>query len=438
MGRLRVIADLVIVGGGPAAAHVLAALARARFAGRVVVIERGTQVGVGLPYGEAADPRHTLGRVATRRRKRGEVLRAQFEQAAKKLDAIVERETTARGIARRDGAWHIETDRGEIAAERAVLATGHWHTNRLAHVARAVDWRWDVRRLAAIGAREDVLVLGTSQSAIDLAIALADLTTGTITLASRRGLLPSVWGPLLGSKTAPGRAVQLDRLRGRDGVRLSDIIEAVRGDLAGAPPPAPLADGVATLRRDLEVALAAQRDRREIAWQAVLWPTVPAVFDLFPQVLAEDRLALAPHWYGALRHLEAIHTGNARRILALVDTGRVRVRALGTADPLDALAADRVIDARGHDPDLAASDDRFLHAVLASGHASPAQIPFADGVRRLDTGGLWVDPATFLVRDARGATANLHALGPLTLGQYPVYLGLWALRRAAARIARAI
>jgi uncharacterized NAD(P)/FAD-binding protein YdhS len=450
-------ANVVIVGGGPAGTHVLAALAQRRQAParRIVVIERGSELGPGLPYGEAADPRHTLGRVPARRRARGRVLRAQVERACEVLaerGSAVElwRDTTARSLRRAGGGWTVDTDRAAISSEHVVLATGHWHVNRLAGVERAVDWRWDARRLhAAIRDVEDVVVLGTSQSAVDIALALAE-RRGRVTLASRRGLLPSVWGPV--RATRPAR--RLARLRDRAQVRLRDVFDAIRAELGDEPcerldgDPWTARDGTATLRRDLAAALDARRCEREIPWQAVLWPTVPVVFDLFPRLVAEDRLALAPRWYLFLRYLEAIHVANARRILELVDAGRIRVCALGrdTAIVEDAhgvtasgelgdARGHRIVDARGHDPRIASSDDTFLRGVLASGVAVPARAPFLAGGSYLETGGLWVDPASFRVRDDLGRTGTLYALGPLTMGQFPVYLGLWALRRAAALIA---
>nr|HEX4316471.1 FAD/NAD(P)-binding protein [Kofleriaceae bacterium] len=466
------IADVAIVGGGAACAHVLHALARERLARplRVVVIERGADVGAGLAYGDAADPRHTFGRVATRRRDRGKALRA---QAARAIDALaargssveVRRGTVARGFRRDAGGFAIDVEPGDaITAEHVVLATGHWHVDRLAHVERAVDWRWDVRRLhAGVRDGDDVVVLGTSQSAIDIAIALSSRGT-RVALASRRGLVPSVWGPLRATRPAADTGANLARLRARDAVvRLADIADAVRADLSalGATPCddplgepwRPRGDGLATLRADLAAAVDARRAAREIPWQAVLWPTVPAVFDLYPRLVAEDRVALEPSWYLLLRYLEAIHVANARRVVELADAGRLTVVALGrdvaiaedaagvvVSGELAAARGHRIVDARGPDPRVARSDDPFLHAVLASGVAvagraaylAPHDPPF------VDTGGLWVDPATFRVRDDAGRTANLYALGPLALGQFPVYLGLWALRRAGASIAAAI
>ncbi len=52
----------------------------------------------------------------------------------------------------------------------------------------------------------------------------------------------------------------------------------------------------------------------------------------------------------------------------------------------------------------------------------------------LVTGGLWVDPETFALRDREGRSHGLFALGPLTVGQFPFYAGLWATRRAAGLI----
>jgi uncharacterized NAD(P)/FAD-binding protein YdhS len=476
-------ADLVIVGGGPAATGVLVALARRPgVLGRLVVVERGDTCGPGLPYGEAADPRHTYGRVPVRRRDKGKALREQFVRARDVLESagttvVLQTETTAERLSAGAGCWQVDTDRGRIEASRAVLATGHWHVCHLAHIARAVDWRWDVRRLhAMLRDDEDLVVLGTSQSAIDVALALGARRErvragGKVILASRRGLLPSVWGPTnLSSSTRRG-ATHLEALRTREDVRLSDVLAAIQRDVrdlggdacSEADPEAvlgPPADGAAVLRRDLATAIAARRIRRELPWQAAVWRSMPPALDIFPRLPAEDRLALAPRWSGFLRHLEAIHVAAAAQLLALVDAGLVQVRALGfdpviteeaggvrVCGPHAEIRGHRVLDARGPDPRIDRSDDAFLHSVLASGHAVAARIPFAGapptrddvivraGRAHLVTGGLWLDLASFRVRDDAGSTDSLYALGALTQGQLPLYLGLWGIRRGAERIA---
>jgi uncharacterized NAD(P)/FAD-binding protein YdhS len=448
--------DLVIAGAGAAGTHVLAALAQRKHSRirRIAVLEAGADPGPGLAYGEAADPLHTLGRVPWRRRDKGNLLRGQLASSIATLrerGVIVELfdRCPARSLDRRGGAWVIESPRATVEAPRCVLATGHWHVHALAGIERAVDWRWDVRRLA-IRDDEDVVVLGASQSAIDVAIALAARRSwrGRIALASRTGLLPRVWGHLGPSRHSPGGARRLDGLRGGS-PRLADVVAATRADLDAAGASwdellAPRGNGIAVLCDDVSAALASRATKREIPWQSVLWPTVPAVFDVFPQLPAEDRLAIVPHTYTALRHLEAIHVANARRIVKLAAAGRLRAAALGggiairedatgvvAEGSLGEVRGHRIVDARGHDPHIAHSDDAFLRTALAAGHVHSARIAYAERDGYLETGGIWVDPRTFRVQ----GTDDLFALGPLAMGQLPVYLGLWALRREAAAIA---
>lgn len=466
-------ADLVLVGGGPAAVSVLSSLAahdRVATLGSIAVIERADVLGPGLPYGEAADVMHTYGRIPRVRRDKGRALRAHGLRAIEQLRArgvtvTVHTRTEARALSLAHGCYTVHTDGGSVAAPRVVLGTGPWHTNRLSHLERAVDWRWDARRLhAAVRDDEDVLVLGTGQSAVDVAWSLGARRdgvsrAGSVRLASRRGLLPAVWGNIRASRRLPAAARSLDALRAQESVRLDDVYDAVLADIAaagGAPcedprgDPLPRAprDGVQALRDDLRDAVDSLARRDEIPWQSVLWPTVPAVFDLHPRLCAEDRLRLAPRWSLWLRYLEAIHVGAAEAMVALADAGRLTVQSLGpevdvTEDALGVVArgawgearAHRVVDARGHDPHIDRSDDAFLRSALAAGLVAPARVPFADGAGHLVTGGLWVSPESFRARRADGSLADgLYALGPLTQGQWPIYLGLWALREAAARI----
>jgi uncharacterized NAD(P)/FAD-binding protein YdhS len=152
-------------------------------------------------------------------------------------------------------------------------------------------------------------------------------------------------------------------------------------------------------------------------------------------------------------------------VLALADAGMVRVVALGpsvtvTEDARGVYARGalgeargaRVVDARGQDPRALLGDDPFLRSAFAGGWVTAARTPFLgpapstvpppfallrEGAQEhLVTGGVWVEPETFLARDPSGDTSGLYALGPLTQGQYPVYLGLWALRVAAERLVR--
>src|SRR5690606_39238841 len=140
-----------IIGGGASGTAMLQALAAhvregGRVAGPVVLFEAGERPGRGLPYGETADPHHTMGRTRTLRRDKGRQLEARLAQAVATLRGagvalelrtrtpVLDLEPTAEG-------HRLHTGEGQREAERVVLATGHWHVPRLAHLSSWVDWQ---------------------------------------------------------------------------------------------------------------------------------------------------------------------------------------------------------------------------------------------------------------------------------------------------------
>lgn len=492
-------AELIIIGGGASGTAMLQALAAAarerrlpRGLGRVILLERSASLGPGLPYGETADPLHTMGRTRTLRRAKGLQLGRRFQEAQAELVAagvelVLHTETGARALTRAAGGWRVGAEGLELEAPHVVLATGHWHVHRLQHLARAVEWRWDVRRLhAVIADDEDVVVLGMGQSGLDVATALAGRRegkpgAGVVRLASRLGLLPGVFGHVGGKQVATR---PLEALLPSSEIRLEALFAAVRegeAAVAGRPIAAPVptpaslrtslegADGGALLRRELAAARRSMEEARPIPWHPVLWHGLAAFHALLPRLCAEDRLVLAAHWTPIMRHVEAIHLSSAARLLGFLESGAIELHALGEAPRIGEDAGGVVVqgsrgevrgtwivDARGPDPRLSLSDDSLVRPVLEAGHVAsgrvafrapaPAglQVPEGWSVERaptrdwLVTGGLWVEPDSFAALDAEGRTHGLFALGPLTLGQFPFYAGLWATRQAAGRIVAAL
>lgn len=476
-------ADLIIVGGGASGTAVLQALAAepVRAVRRVVLVERTPTFGPGLPYGETANPVHTMGRTPTLRREKGVQLRRRFEAALAKVRAhglTVELWSETEALSLRHG-WTVDTSRGAVSAPRVVLGVGHWHVHRLGHLSRAIDWRWDERRLSSIPVEDDVVILGMGQSGLDAAVSIAlrraGQPAGKVFLASRSGILPGVYG-FVSAAQSQSSIAQLRELVTRERVTLADLFEAVHADAAKtagrAMTPWTLSalredvatvDPVALLRRELQRAQASLAERRQLGFQPVLWHGLEPFHEAMAKLSAEDRLTLSAHWIPVMRHVEAIHAGAASRLLGLIEAGAIEVVALGDEVSLREEGAGVeargrrggargrwILDARGPDPRIALSDDRFLQEVLRTGAVCPGRARFegpvvqpipetwsveqVSGQDWLVTGGLWVDPRTFAARDVQGRGSGLFALGPLTVGQFPFYAGLWATRRGAQRI----
>lgn len=483
--------ELVIVGGGASGTAMLQALAArlpARPVEHLVLFERGDTLGPGLPYTEASDPHHTMGRTRTLRRDKGRQLEKRFAEAFGALASAGVRVelrtgTEVHGLTPIAGGVRVESDRGTVESPHVVLATGHWHVERLAHLERTVDWRWDVRRLhAAIRDDEDVIILGAQQSGMDVATSLAArrrgrLGVGRIRLVSRLGVLPGVFGHVGGKQVA---TLAIEALLPSSSVRLIELFDAVaEGARAVAGRRVPFTrwnpnqlrealadvDGTALLRREVRAASRAHTRARPIPWHPVLWHGLACFHALMPRLPAEDRLELAAHWTPILRHVEAIHPSAAAHVLSLLESGLVELHGLGEDLRIEedaggvrvtgsrgSVRGTRIVDARGPDPrlpwaseqgpiqellqrgDLAEGRAAFLHAPPASPPPSPLRFERMGGRDWLITGGIWVDPTSFTALDATGRHGPFSALGPLTVGQFPFYAGLWATREAATRI----
>src|SRR5688572_25699389 len=120
--------DLVIVGAGAAGTHVLAALAQENrpTVHHIVVLDATSDLGPGLAYGDAADPRHTLGRVPWRRHDKGNGLRRKLASAVatlreRRVTVELHEQSPARSLHKNGDGWCVETRRGTVAAERCVL-----------------------------------------------------------------------------------------------------------------------------------------------------------------------------------------------------------------------------------------------------------------------------------------------------------------------------
>jgi cation diffusion facilitator CzcD-associated flavoprotein CzcO len=146
-------------------------------------------------------------------------------------------------VDRDGGRWHLTTDGEPYTADSVVIATGNYHTPEVppwpgmdgytGQILHSVDYR-SPRPFAG----RDVLVVGTGNSATDIALALADAGTGRVRMAMRTP-------PHLVPRSAAGVPVDtFSPLFGRLPVRVLDRAEAVVrrawfGDLAPFGLPAP-------------------------------------------------------------------------------------------------------------------------------------------------------------------------------------------------------
>ncbi|RMH87931.1 pyridine nucleotide-disulfide oxidoreductase [Lysobacter pythonis] len=415
--------DFAIIGGG--ATGVLLALAllpRAAAGQRVALIEPGTP-GQGVAYatGDAAHllnvPAGNMSAFAARpddftdylttrdgkadaaafmpRRDYAAYLGQRLAEArAASAAELTHLAASATAIQPESGRFHILLDDGgRLAAGRVALATGN-HPRMLpfpAEPARVLA-AWDEAAIARIGAEDDLAILGSGLSMVDVVLSLdARGHRGRISVVSRHGLLPL---------PHPPRRQTLD----------IDIhaLEAL------------------SLRQRLGALRAAAREaaRQGIGWQALMDALRHHVRPLWRSLDAAGQRRFLRH---AARHWD-VHRHRiapvvAARLQARIDDGRLRVWAARIADVAtrdDGLALDLrlrgggrqrlstawLVNASGIETRAEGFDDALLGGLLASGLARPG--PHGLG---FDT-----DEDGALIDAAGRAHPRLHAIGSPRLG----------------------
>lgn len=311
-----------------------------------------------------------------------------------------------------DGHRIRTTDEG-VEADVVVLCLGNPAPSPIAGIVAGERWIGDVWKpdaLAPVAADDDVLLVGTGATAIDVVL---DLTrrgvARRITAVSRRGLLP-----------------------------YTDVPPA---EYAGYPE---LADGritVAGLMRDLrrEIALA---QRSGVPWQAVLDSFRRHILPIWQRFDEAERRRFLRHvrspW---LVHRHRLAPDIAETLERLRAEGRLSIVAgrlsdvsphphgyRGTIARRDGrredFAVDWIINCSGPEERYDRLDDPLVRQLFASGHARPGPLGL----------GLDVDHwGRLFARDGRMQN-NLYALGPPTRGSFwEVTAAPW-IRANAARI----
>lgn len=413
----------------------------------------------------------------------------------------VRTQTRATRLRQREQQWYIEVDRGKpVQAENVVLAMGHWDVlSPYPNTPGFFHSPYPLQALCEVIPRgTHTAIVGTCQTGIDTAIALArlngrfrgkvgrvrfelhdDAAGFHLTLCSRRAFFPQVSAPIAtrrGSlehltlewlstcrRSHRGR-VPLDALYTRvwkelDAVGAREAITATfpgvtgqrfEDDWCSINAALTRRDPIEMLRCSLSQASA---PGATMPWGHVLWSGVDIFYTAFPHLSAEDRLRLEPYWTPLFACIEAINRLMASRVLALANAGLLSVVRLGHSAHIGPssvrgdeaeVEGSTLIDARGQVHSMKHTTDPFLQSLQGDGWIQGAQIPFAErDARPLDRGGIFVDPESYRVipppeTDCSGALPTLFAMGPLTIGQFPQYVGLLATRIAAAKIAEAI
>lgn len=399
---------VVIVGGGFSGATLAARLAERGQAS--VLIERGEEVGLGVAYAADLD--------AHRLNVRAERMSARPDRPADFVDWLAvhapafadphgfpprrlyglyvqdrlrEAEAARPGLVRRvkgeaarlEGATVVLADGARIDGRALVLATGNPAPRPVAPGAgpRRIPDPWAPGALAAVGAEDSVLILGSGLTMVDVALALqAQGWRGRATVVSRRGLLPRAHGP--------GHDAPID-----------------------LPPQA--LDGALSRRL-----ASARRLAREHGWRRVMEGYRPVTAELWRTATTAERARFLRHlrpWWDVHRHRIAPEIAAA--LDALIAAGRLSVVA-GRVQDAGAGAAGAALTLRARAGDVRRLTADWLIDCTGPGHDA-ARAPLtaallAEGRARLDPVGLGLDlDAEGRVIRADGTVdARLFVVGP--------------------------
>lgn len=537
---MRVPPEIAIIGGGQSAKGILFALAERMARGdvrwrgtKLTVVERSGEFATGLAWSRhTAHEEHLSSLAAPERRVGyGDGQRNQFRRTVELLEdfnVACRLQPHEEVIAAKPGVsgWRLHLASGrELNSQMVIFANGHWtatspwdgcpgyHTSPWP-AGRFADAVFAEQGRGAKAALNRFLILGTYLTAIDAAFTLAS-KAGTfhsepegrlcyvpklpfrLTLASRGGFLPKVWG-LAPAQREPRCFHQeaLDRLRAEHGwLPLPALFSLLVRELAGEwrpgrEPPSLRAfvqawkRGVSTenaaevLRRDIAAITLSHRpwgcypDVRAPCWQAVLLGALPLISENSHALSGEDQ----QHFDRNLRSLFFAHTmplplESAMRLEAMFRAGVLEVLALGADSRLHPVLGEQpgfrlswkgpsgvacvasfsqVVNGLGQSADLARSPEPLMRQLLREGLVQRARRPYRhphhQGADAYSCGGMLVDQTSCAViprATPEGASSNrpaatAYAIGPNLLGQFIDAQSIGQIRRDSSRILDAI
>ncbi|MCW5254553.1 FAD/NAD(P)-binding protein [Streptomyces sp. SHP 1-2] len=305
------------------------------------------------------------------------------------------------------------------------------------------------QRLREIGPQEDVAVIGSGLTAVDIILALsAQNHRGRISLLSRRGVLPGVRQCPIAFEP---RHLTKERMRalarsGRE-LTLEDFARLVAAELRDAGADVAAVHAEVTHLGDESPA---ERLRRQFAavnspdpGLRILQHAVPDIGpDVWPQLRETDRTELIRTHYRTIMSLCCpMPPASAAALLKLVDSGRLRIRP-GLRGVAERPGGGFEIALDG-EPSFAA--DRVVNAVSASESRVPAGArPLVTTLTRKGTaslhphGGLHLSRTTSSLLTGKSEDPRLYGLGTIGAGSLFFTFGLPSLVDRAEDIVAAI
>ncbi len=309
------------------------------------------------------------------------------------------------------------TEGQELQAKAVVLALGNSAPPDLnipglsPSARRYAPTAWSPAALAGLMEHEDVLLIGSGLTSVDMAISLHGRGfKGEIHIVSRRGLLPQTHR---NPRPSPGRWAQ-------------DFPRTMRSLLR-------------LIRKEVRSA-----EQRGGDWRSVIDAIRPATSQIWSSLPPHERRRflrhLRPYW-DVHRHRIAPEVG--AKLAAMIEAGRVQVHAgrlvhyserddiaevtfreRGSGQPR-VLRASRVINCTGSESDCRRVNDPLLNSLMAQGLARPDALFL----------GLDVDANGALFSSSGIASSALYAIGPARKGRLWESVAVPELRVQAAQLA---
>ena len=409
----------------------------------------------------------------------GEYLKARFREAvrvARKLGVEVELHpgTEVVDLIRRDRDMLLTLKKVSSGAslkreaDGVLLATGHWFESSGSDRYFSSPWPAE-KLLAGIPAGETVGVIGSSLSAIEVALTLTSdgnfvrRSSGgfvfspspnprKIVFHSRQGLFPRVRGRV-GRRN--NRHLTCDRIRRLiadrpGGLELQTIFELLNRELTEAYGAVfdwnqvsdPRADPSDRLRRHIREALDGDGPDGELLWQTVLMEIFPVARELYLNLTPSERRRFDREYNTAFfMHAATQPAVNAEKLLALLEAGIVSIVKLGRDYRFGRDEADGchefsyrgpggrwrrdtyryVVDARGQPRSVETDPARLTRNLLKRGLVRIQKERSPDRPNN-KTGSMLVDPDTHRVLPAFSSrpAANdpaIFAVGAMVRGQ---------------------
>jgi uncharacterized NAD(P)/FAD-binding protein YdhS len=473
---------LVMIGGGQSGKGLLAAMAETIARGeralarlRVTIVESGFEFGTGLAWSRryALDEHLSSLAAPNARVAYGDRQQTQFHGLVRLLQDLAVGVTllpgrTATAVEPGDESVHVTIASADgvhetLTADFVVVGTGHWRVpDPLDGCPGYHASPWPAKCLqdavlesepASAARPKRVLILGAYLNGIDAVFSLAlrtgrfisDRGTGVrfegpsnfqITLASRSGWLPKVWGHAPAPYTPRYcTAAALDALiadpAGDATLPLDRAFALLACELrcAGARPrrlsPPRFPDAIDRLRRtrrgttveQLHVDIAgvtqagrrssSYDDAREPEWQRVMFGTLPLWSEYSHRFSAEDQALFDRELRTQFFNYSMPMTfDNAVRIEAMMRSGHLRVMALGPGYALRPSRRDRgfevqvpwraepfaftdVVNALGQSSDVTRHPAPVVRQMLRNGIAQPGSRAFRRNPRPIGSGGTW-------------------------------------------------